>query len=118
MINVKKIYPSKSTKYLGIHLDDDLSGVTHCNELLPKLRRANGMLSKARHFITNKKYLLSIYYSMFSSILTYASQVWGLLDSSALNKVESAQNSALRIISFSDFRAHTAPIFKKYSYSG
>ena len=110
MINGKNIYPSKSTKYLGIHLDDDLSGVTHCNELLPKLRRANGMLSKARHFITNKKDLLSIYYSMFSSILTYASQVWGLLDSSALNKVESAQKAALRIISFSDFRAHTAPI--------
>ena len=110
MINGKKIFPSKSTKYLGVHLDDDLSGFTHCNELLPKLRRANGMLAKARHFITNKKDLLSIYYSMFSSILTYASQVWGLLDNPALNKVESAHKAALRIITFSDFNAHTAPI--------
>ena len=36
--------------------------------------------------------------------------MWGLLDNSALSKVESAQKSALRIISFSDFKAHTAPI--------
>ena len=28
-LNGSKIYPSKSTKYLGVHLDVDLSGITH-----------------------------------------------------------------------------------------
>ena len=112
-INGSKIYPSKSTKYLGVHLDDDLSGVTHCNELLPKLRRANGMLAKARYHIADNKDLLSIYHSMFSSIQRYAAQVWGLLDNSYLNKVERAQKAALRIITFSEFNSHSAPIFQE-----
>ena len=112
-INGTKIDPSKSTKYLGVQLDDDLSGVSHCNELLPKLRRANGMLAKARHHIDNKKDLLSIYHSMFSSIQTYASQVWGLLDNSSLSKVERTQKAAVRIITFSEYNSHSAPIFQE-----
>ena len=109
----KRIYPSKSIKYLGVYLDYDLSGITHCKEILPKLRRCNGMLAKARHHILQKKDLLSIYYSMFSSILTYGSQVWGLLDNPTLDKIERAQKAAVRIISFSEFKAHTSPIFNE-----
>ena len=33
----KRIYPTN----LGIHLDETLNGSTHCQQLLPKLRRAN-----------------------------------------------------------------------------
>ena len=54
-LNGKRLYPSNSIKYLGVYLDFDLSGITHCKEILPKLRRTNGMLSKARHNIFNKK---------------------------------------------------------------
>ena len=70
------------------------------------------MLAKARHFLTDTKDLISLYYTIFSSILTYGAQVWGLLSNSKLNKVETAQKAAIRIISFSDFHAHTSPIFK------
>ena len=105
------LFPSKSIKYLGIYLDSDLSGRTHCIEILPKLRRGNGMLAKARHYISQRKELISIYYSMFSSILIYASQVWGLLDNPALGKIQRAQKAAIRITTFPDFRAHASPIF-------
>ena len=110
-LNGTKLYPSSSVKYLGIHLDSDLSGRSHCNEILPKLRRAKGMLAKARHYIYRNNDLVSIYYSMFSSILLYASQVWGLLDNPTLAKIERAQKSAIRIISFSEYNAHSSPIF-------
>ena len=112
-LNGSRLYPSKSIKYLGIHLDCDLSGLTQCNEILPKLRRANGMLAKARHYISQQSDLISIYYSMFSSILLYASLVWGLLDNPTLGKIERAQKAAIRIISFSEFKAHTSPLFKE-----
>ncbi len=49
-INGMKLYPSNSVKYLGIYLDEHLNGSAHIDYLIPKLRRANGMLAKIRHF--------------------------------------------------------------------
>ena len=112
-INGSKIYPSKSTKYLGVHLDDDLSGITHSNQLLPKLRRANGMLAKARHQLADLKDLLPLYHSLFASVQNYGAQIWGLLNNSKIQKIERAQKAALRIITFSDFMANSAHIFQE-----
>ena len=111
-LNGLKLHASKSTKYLGVFIDHDLSGKTHCNQLLPKLRRANGMLSKARHYIP-KKELISLYYTIFSSILTYGSQIWALLDNPTLQKIERTQKAAIRIITFSEFKSHSLPMFQE-----
>ena len=43
-INGQQLYPTNSIKYLGIHIDEHLRGITHVEGLLPKLRRANGIL--------------------------------------------------------------------------
>ena len=37
-INGIKLYPSKSVKYLGIHLDEHLDGSAHAEILIPKLQ--------------------------------------------------------------------------------
>ena len=111
-LNGTKLYPSNYTRYLGVFLDSDLSGISHCNQLLPKLRRANGMLAKTRYHLL-KKDLISLYYSIFSSILNYGSQIWGLLSNPALHKIDRLQKSAVRIITFSDYDAHTATIFRE-----
>ena len=113
MLNGSKIYPSDSIKYLGVYIDADLSGITHCNQLLPKLRRANGMLAKARHHLADPKDLLSLYHSLFSSIQTYGAQIWGLLSNPKMDKIERAKKAALRIITFADHNANSAPIFQK-----
>ena len=93
-------------------LDSDLSGVSHCNQLLPKLRRANGMLAKTRYHLSRKD-IISVYYSIFSSIQNYGSQIWGLLSNPALQKIDRLQKAAVRIITFADHDAHTAPIFRE-----
>ena len=54
-LNGKKLYPSKKLKYLGVYLDETLSGNSHCDELIKILNRANGMLAKARHFVPSKE---------------------------------------------------------------
>ena len=69
-LNGTKVYPTDHIKYLGIYLEESLSGVYHCNELSKKLRRANGMLSKIRHYVQEKE-LKSIYYATFSSLMLY-----------------------------------------------
>ena len=104
--------PIKSIKYLGIHIDDTLSGISHCIELLPKLRRANGIMAKARYHLPFKE-SLSIYHATFSSILLYGCQVWGQHQNPLLNKIEKLQKNAIRIITFSEFNSHTNPLFKK-----
>ena len=109
-MNGHRIYPSKYIKYLGIYLDETLNGGFHCRTLMKKLKRANGMLCKARHYIPVED-LKSLYYAIFSSHLVYGSQIWGQVNNSFNDKVFRLQNRALRIISFSNFRAHSYPLY-------
>jgi len=112
-INGNRIYPSKSVKYLGIYIDDTLSWETHTNFVCNKLRRANGALSKLRFYLPNNL-MLSLYYALFHSHLSYACQVWGQNRKSQISRVLTLQKIALRIISFSNFNAHSSPLFLKY----
>ena len=50
-MNGQKIHSSKSIRYLGIHIDETLNFSHNSDILTKKLKRSNGILSKARHFI-------------------------------------------------------------------
>jgi exonuclease III len=111
-INGLKLYPSQSVKYLGIYLDEHLNGSAHIDILVPKLRRANGMLAKIRHY-TSPEQVKSIYHAIFASHMTYGCQVWGRsFTNTHINKIQVLQNNALRLITFcTDFRDHVTPIY-------
>ena len=111
-MNGHRIYPSHSIKYLGMHLDETLNGGFHAKILSKKLKRANGMLCKARHFVP-KDDLRTLYFAIFSSHLIYAAQIWGQVTNSFNQKIFKLQNRALRIITFSDFRANSNPIYRE-----
>ena len=49
------------------------------------LERANGALSKLRHF-TTPEILRSVYYSIFNSHLNYGSQIWDQKQNYITNK--------------------------------
>ena len=104
------IIPSKYIKYLGVYLDQTLNGSFHCKNLVKKLKRANGMLCKARHYINNDD-LKTLYYAIFSSHLIYGSQIWGQHINTFNNKIFKLQNRALRIIYFANFRADSNPLY-------
>ena len=108
----KTLTPSKFVKYLGVYLDEFLSGNTHCSELSKKLNRANGMLAKARHYVPDLE-LKNIYHAIFSSHIMYGSQVWTTKLISVTEKIYRLQKAAMRIMTFSEFRAHSEPLFKK-----
>ena len=112
-INGKKLYPTSSIKYLGIHLDEYLDGSSHCILLQSKLQRANGMIAKSRHFV-NFAEIKSIYHSIFSSHMLYGCQIWGQTDNKYFNKIKILQNNALRLIAFADsFYDHVTPLYKQ-----
>ena len=112
-LNGYKLKASKVTRYLGIYLDETLNWEYHCSQLINKLTRGNAMLSKARHFVPEDK-LLSIYYAIFSSHMIFGCQTWGLNSSTShFKKIITLQKRAMRIMTFSQFNAHTEPLFKK-----
>ena len=115
-INGMQLYPSKNVKYLGLYLDEHLNGSAHINNLIPKLRRANGMLSKIRHY-TSKDQVKSIYHAIFASHMTYGCQIWGnSFNNTHINKIQTLQNNALRLITFTaDFRNHVTPIYAEHN---
>ena len=109
-INGIKLCPSKNIKYLGIYLDEHLTGVTYAEILIPKLRRACGMLSKIRHYTTCEQ-TKTIYHAIFSSHMTYGCQFWGQShNKNIINKIQTLQNNATRLVTFApNFRDHVTP---------
>ena len=115
-INGCRIAPSSNIKYLGVHLDEFLTGEAHCNQLQKKLNRAKGMIAKSRHYLSNREQnLLAIYHSIYASHLIYGCQIWGQTNTPSFNKIKINQNNALRLVSFAtSFRDHVSPIYNRY----
>ena len=71
-----KLKSTDQVKYLGLIIDHTLSSWDkHINELCIKLSKANGILSKLRHFVPPST-LISVYYAIFYSHLNYSILVW------------------------------------------
>ena len=105
-----RIHASQSVKYLGVHLDEHLNWKSHIFSLATKLQRANGVLSKIRHYVPLNS-LINIYHGIFASHIRYACQLWGLRDNSVTHRILTLQKTALRLITFSDPRSPSSPIF-------
>ena len=108
-LNGKNFSFSRSVKYLGVHLDDLLSWNSHFAELSIKLRKANGLISKLRHFAP-KSILLQFYNSFFESHLRYACQIWAQ-NSNSCTRIFKLQKQCVRLLTFSNFNASSSPIF-------
>ena len=96
----------------GVYLDENLSGESHCEELIKKLNRANGMLVKARQFVPLNE-LKNVYHAIFSSHLMYGCQIWTQKLLSVTDKMSILQKNGVRIVTYSAFNAHIEPLFKQ-----
>ena len=101
---------SEHVKYLGIFIDDTLSWSKQIRELGLKLSKANGILSKLRHYVPQST-LISVYYAIFYSHMNYCSVAWSLTTQSNLERINILQKKCIRIINFLGFRDHTNSFF-------
>ena len=101
---------SSNIKYLGIFLDQHLSFKHQAEFLATKLSRSNAILSRLRHFFPLKQ-LISIYFSLFQSHLSYGLQAYGF-NILSKSRIRSLQKNALRLITFSNYRAPSRPLFE------
>ena len=85
----------------------------HINKLCLKLSKIVGtcILSKVRHFV-NQDILIMLHYSLSYPFLIYGVHVWVLTFPSFLTPLLVIQKKAIRIITFSEPRSHSAPLFK------
>ena len=100
-LNGLKLYPSESKKYLGVYLDSSLRGEAHFKVLATRSRRANGLLSKIRHYVP-KYELITLYNALFFSHLTYGAQILGQQEKKHIKAITRLQNRALQILNFQD----------------
>ena len=81
--------------YLGVKIDEHLTWKPHIDGISTKLNKANGMLSKIRHFV-DQITLKAIYHAVFESHLYYSSLVWAQSFNST-KRLFISQKKALRL---------------------
>lgn len=109
-INNCPIYCDSSFKFLGLKLDRCLNFSTHILYLCSKLSKIAGILYRIRDF-TPYNILLKMYNSLVHPYLLYGILVWGDASQVHLNPIQVVQKKILRIITQSDYRAPSKPLF-------
>ena len=88
----------RSTKFLGVWVDDCLDCSEHLNKLVLKLKRNLNLLKVSKKLLTSNV-KLTIYYAHFYSNLKYGISIWGHMASNAqLNKLQKIQDDCIRLV--------------------
>ncbi len=99
----------QSFKFLGIHIDENLSWKYHIQKVCKKITSANYIINKVKNLIPSST-LKTLYSSLVHSHINYGLQIWGR--SKYIDKVIKSQKKAIRIIHSKPFNYHTEPLFK------
>ena len=106
------IVEKKSTKFLGVILDSNLTWNEHLQKIHTAVSKATGILWRLKPMLT-KNTLLILYNSFVLPHLNYCNIVWGNCSQSKIDSLFILQKKAIRICSNSAYLAHTDPLFKQ-----
>lgn len=110
LISNQVIQRVKSTKFLGITIDEALDWKPHINNIRLKTSKSIGILCKCRKLL-DKKILLQLYHAFVSPYLSYGIELWGSATKSALQPIIINQKRSLRIIHGAPPRSPSTPLF-------
>ena len=97
-------------KYLGVFINEKLKWGPHIEHLVTKVSKSSFLLSKLRHYV-DLSTLKMLYYSIVYSHLNYCVSAWGGAPRTTLQPLNVIQKRIIRIITMSNFRCHTTPLF-------
>ena len=106
-INNKHIDIVLQFSFLGVLLDENLSWKNHIDMVTNKLSKLIGILHKLK-YIYPQNALLTIYNTLFVPHINFGSLVWGTNQ----KRIGKIQKKAIRIITRSNYNAHTEPLLK------
>lgn len=85
------------TKYLGVIVDSNLNWTEHVNKVVQKSRFMIYLVYKLKPILTSKQ-LLTIYYGLFWSIVTYGIVVWGGTHDVSISPLLTIQKKLVKLI--------------------
>ena len=103
---------NRTYKLLGLYLDEHLSFDYHCDHVCSKLAQSNFIINRAKHFLPAQS-LKTLYFALIHSHLTYCLPLYSCTSAKNITKLEKLQKKSIRIITNSNYSAHTAPLFSK-----
>ena len=106
-----QIQQVRSTKYLGVVLDEKLNWEPHIKSLKSKLSRTSFIFNRLKNY-TDTKTLLMVYFSLFYSHLQYCITSWGKAADKFVSKIFILQKRVIRYISKVSSRTSTHSLFK------
>ena len=100
ILNINGLYIPEvdSTKFLGVHLDKNLSWDDHLNQLFNKLNNNRYLLSISKKFLSEAN-LVKLYYAHIYSHIKYGITAWGSMTKKLqLNNIYSIQKKCIKSI--------------------
>jgi len=101
-----------STKFLGIHVDNNLSWNSHVDSICKKVSSGIYLL-RMLSFHCNKKILKMAYYGILHSHLAYGISLWGACAGYKFSRIFILQKAAIRIIFKLGYRESCRNAFKE-----
>ena len=111
-LNNTKIQQVDNTKFLGLHIDTDLSWKTHINYVSKILSRNTGILNKLKYYFPSH-ILQSIFSTLISPYVNYGILAWGNTSTLLLDSLFLIQKRAIRIVNNAGYLSHTNELFAK-----
>ena len=111
-LSAKRLYPSKSIKYLGINIDRFLDWYDQVNSIGVKLNRANSLLLKIRNYF-NMKTLRNIYFEILNPHLSYSC----IVQTQNIKEINHSSEESTLNNEFRTMKLGDKFTLKKYSFS-
>jgi hypothetical protein len=101
----------KSTTFLGIVINENLTWTDHIDVLINKTNKNLGIIRKLS-FTLPCDVLYSLYGTLISPYFEYCNLAWASTNTTQLDKLNRIQKRAIRVITKSHWCAHTPPLFQ------
>ena len=102
----------KSTKCLGMHLDENLTWKLHIHETNKKTPRALFSIKQLKNTLPEES-LRILYFALVHPHLSYGIIAWGNTDKGFIKQTNILEKRAIRMINKAAFNSHTDLKFKK-----
>ena len=99
-------------KFLGVILDEKLSFSEHIDYVTSKISKLTGLLYKLKTFFPSE-ILNNLYSTLIFPYFNYCILAWGSVSRGTLQPLLLYQKKLVRLITDSEFYAHTDPLFKQ-----
>lgn len=101
-------------KYLGIHIDEQLTWKNHIEFLHTKLRQFCGIFYKYRSLIP-APCLKQLYFSLINSSIQYGIEIYANTNATSLDDLKVLNNRILRILQFRNIRTRITLLYSTFN---